>query len=103
MYDQQNMRWNEVRLVMWEHEEDLKCTMDEWLIPVYTVDIMYKINKYAMNDKWNGVWMTRISGRVEFQSVSQLKRLEKGLEQPSSINSPLNNKTGWICFVVNIF
>ena len=27
MCDQQNMWWNEVRLIMWENEEDLKCTI----------------------------------------------------------------------------
>ena len=27
MYDQQNMWWNEVRLMMWADEEDLKCTI----------------------------------------------------------------------------
>ena len=32
------------------------------------------MNDVPMNDKWNGVWMTCKSGRVEFQSVSLGRR-----------------------------
>ena len=58
IYDQQNMWWNEVRLIMWENEEDLKCTIKLTeinfcqLIPVHGYSWMSDVHSLYDCDAW---------------------------------------------------
>ena len=70
MRDEQNVWWNEVRLLMWANEEDLKCTLK---LKEEITDIMYKIK---ICDQWCAdEWLSgmdcdwRVSGRVTFHNV----------------------------------
>ena len=76
------MIWGEINNVREWGRFKVHHKADRWISVSffrYTDNIKYNKNSYAMNDvlmneKWNGVWMTYKSGRVEFQSVSPERR-----------------------------
>ena len=89
MCDRQHMWWSEAKLIMWEYEEYLKCTIKLTgmnfcqLIPVHCRHHVW--NKKAARwmicwwmKKWNGVWMTCKSGRASSSKVSVWSRVVHG-------------------------